>query len=290
LSERIVRKIDGVWTDLLWKYRGDNNITDDEFLRYFRFICDVICYQSGETVQGKSSDEFDLLKGCVNRKVLNIELKSLAVSEEKIERQLQKNRYYLGTLAPQLELYTYVEETGKLYTLKEEALCETSFTELTAVIKNFQIYEDGNLDQLLQAKNYLISPLNMPEEFLENRYFLTQQQEMIKKTICEEMGRNPLQNPQKADANKAQFWGITGIAGTGKTLLIYDLAKEMAQTGRVCLIHCGMLSEGHKLLDSMMQNVDIISVSDLLACALSIYAFLLIDEAQRRAKSMRFFL
>lgn len=225
--------------------------------------------------------EFDLLKVCVNRKVLNIELKSLAVSEEKIERQLQKNRYYLGTLAPQLELYTYVEETGKLYTLKEEALCETSFTELTAVIKNFQIYEDGNLDQLLQAKNYLISPLNMPEEFLENRYFLTQQQEMIKKTICEEMGRNPLQNPQKADANKAQFWGITGIAGTGKTLLIYDLAKEMAQTGRVCLIHCGMLSEGHKLLDSMMQNVDIISVSDLLACALSIYAFLLIDEAQR---------
>lgn len=209
--------------------------------------------------------EFDLLKVCVNRKVLNIELKSLAVSEEKIERQLQKNRYYLGTLAPQLELYTYVEETGKLYTLKEEALCETSFTELTAVIKNFQIYEDGNLDQLLQAKNYLISPLNMPEEFLENRYFLTQQQEMIKKTICEEMGRNPLQNPQKADANKAQFWGITGIAGTGKTLLIYDLAKEMAQTGRVCLIHCGMLSEGHKLLDSMMQNVDIISVSDLLA-------------------------
>lgn len=30
--------------------------------------------------------EFDLLKVCVNRKVLNIELKSLAVSEEKIER------------------------------------------------------------------------------------------------------------------------------------------------------------------------------------------------------------
>ena len=99
------------------------------------------------------------------------------------------------------------------------------------------------------------------------------------------MGRNPLQNPQKADANKAQFWGITGIAGTGKTLLIYDLAKEMAQTGRVCLIHCGMLSEGHKLLDSMMQNVDIISVSDLLACALSIYAFLLIDEAQRMSEN-----
>lgn len=229
--------------------------------------------------------EFDLLKVCVNCKVLNIELKSLAVSEEKIERQLQKNRYYLGTLAPQLELYTYVEETGKLYTLKEESLCETSFAELTVAMKSFQIYEDGNLDQLLQAKNYLISPLNMPEEFLENRYFLTQQQEMIKKTICDEISRNPLQNPQKADANRAQFWGITGIAGTGKTLLIYDLAKEMAQTGRVCLIHCGMLSEGHKLLDSMMQNVDIVSVSDLLECDLSAYVFLFIDEAQRMSEN-----
>ena len=60
VAKRVMRKIDIDWTDMLWQYRGDDNVTDDEFLRYFRFICDIICYQNGGTTQGKSSDEFDL--------------------------------------------------------------------------------------------------------------------------------------------------------------------------------------------------------------------------------------
>ena len=61
-AEKISKKIDCDWTDMLWKYRGDDNVTDDEFLRYFRFVCDIICYQSGDTTQGKNYDEFELLK------------------------------------------------------------------------------------------------------------------------------------------------------------------------------------------------------------------------------------
>jgi hypothetical protein len=60
-SQRISRKIDRDWTELLWQYRGSNNIIDDEFLRYFKFICDIICYKNGGSPQGKSNDEFDLL-------------------------------------------------------------------------------------------------------------------------------------------------------------------------------------------------------------------------------------
>lgn len=62
IAKRVMRKIDIDWTDMLWRYRGTDNVTDDEFLRYFRFICDIICYQSGGTTQGKSNDEFDLQK------------------------------------------------------------------------------------------------------------------------------------------------------------------------------------------------------------------------------------
>ena len=67
MAKRVMRKIDRDWTDMLWRYRDagngttDDEITDDEFLKYFRFICDVICYQGGESPQGKSIDEFDLL-------------------------------------------------------------------------------------------------------------------------------------------------------------------------------------------------------------------------------------
>lgn len=62
IAKRIIRKIDLEWTELLWQYRGNDNIIDDEFLRYFKFVCDVICYHNGETPQGRSNDEFDLLK------------------------------------------------------------------------------------------------------------------------------------------------------------------------------------------------------------------------------------
>lgn len=60
VAERIIRKIDVDWTDFLWPYKGDNNIIDDEFLRYFRFICDILCYQSGQSP--KQNDEFELIK------------------------------------------------------------------------------------------------------------------------------------------------------------------------------------------------------------------------------------
>lgn len=67
VARRVMRKIDREWTDMLWQYRDsgsgspDDTITDDEFLKYFHFICDIVCYQGGESPQGKSSDEFDML-------------------------------------------------------------------------------------------------------------------------------------------------------------------------------------------------------------------------------------
>lgn len=66
MAERIGSKIDREWTDMLWQYRnsglGDDNdnTTDDEFLRYFIFVCNIICYKNGGSP--KTSDEFDLIK------------------------------------------------------------------------------------------------------------------------------------------------------------------------------------------------------------------------------------
>lgn len=67
-ARRIIRKVDLDWTDMLWRYRDsgtgspDDVVTDDEFLKYFHFICDILCYEAGESPQGKSADEFDLLQ------------------------------------------------------------------------------------------------------------------------------------------------------------------------------------------------------------------------------------
>lgn len=66
-AKRIIKKIDLDWTDMLWRYRSDDHVIDDAFMRYFRFICDVICYQNGGTTQGRSNDEFDLLREYFSR-------------------------------------------------------------------------------------------------------------------------------------------------------------------------------------------------------------------------------
>lgn len=61
ICKRVMKKIDIDWTDMLWRYRGADNVIDDEFLRYLRFICDIICYKNGDTMQGRRLTEFDLL-------------------------------------------------------------------------------------------------------------------------------------------------------------------------------------------------------------------------------------
>lgn len=66
VAKRIGSKIDREWTDLLWQYRNsefsddNDNTTDSEFLRYFIFICNIICYKNGGSP--KTSDEFELVK------------------------------------------------------------------------------------------------------------------------------------------------------------------------------------------------------------------------------------
>jgi len=76
VAARIINKIDLKWTDLLWAYRNsdvgaeEDNIIDDEFLRYFKFICDIIYFkklgiaQKDENIPNpkRVSDEFELVE------------------------------------------------------------------------------------------------------------------------------------------------------------------------------------------------------------------------------------
>jgi Protein of unknown function DUF262 len=52
--EEFGHKIDGEWTDLLWPYRGDNNIVDDEFMRYFDFLIEVCEWREGRVRDGEA--------------------------------------------------------------------------------------------------------------------------------------------------------------------------------------------------------------------------------------------
>ena len=47
-ASEFAHRIDGPWSDLLWPYRGDDQIVDDEFMRYFHFVTEVNAWRRGE--------------------------------------------------------------------------------------------------------------------------------------------------------------------------------------------------------------------------------------------------
>lgn len=54
------QKIDNDWTNLLWPYRGENNIIDEEFLNYFHFCTSIIC-KIKDTNPDEEPDYLDMI-------------------------------------------------------------------------------------------------------------------------------------------------------------------------------------------------------------------------------------
>lgn len=217
------------------------------------------------------SKEFDLLKIGKNGVVVNIELKSQMVALEKIEKQLKQNRYYLNSIATEIYSFTFVDDNGqtRLY-VYDAMLRQCPFGELENALSQIGEFVDEGIEGLFRPKDYLISPLNTPDKFINGKYYLTAQQEGIKKDILR--GIN--------GGNKA-IWGITGSAGTGKTLLLYDIAKEQSRLGRTCIIHCGLFSGGHIELQGKVSNLDLIEAKAVNLDSIKQYRYIFVDEAQR---------
>ena len=217
--------------------------------------------------------EFDLLKIRDDRSaVLNIELKSEPVELWRIRKQLCQNRYYLRHISDRMLSYCFVASTGEVYTLDDaEELTAASGQDLAEVVRTFGEGMESGIEELFAAEDFLISPTGTPERFLQGRYFLSPQQEYDKEQILMRMekGGRPL------------FLGITGSSGTGKTLLLYDLAANLAQTMPVCLIHGGQLAPGHRVLEDAIPNLEICAGHEAASALSSVpWEVVLVDETQ----------
>ncbi|MFX4154075.1 ATP-binding protein [Aliarcobacter butzleri] len=182
--------------------------------------------------------EFDLLR-ISDKLVINIELKSEAIANEDILKQLERNYYYLSFLKKEIHCYTFVTENSidKLYYYDEntKTITEVEISNLIVNLIKINDFDDINIDGLFNPSNYLISPFNKTAEFLKGEYFLTKQQEQIKNTILKKIDEN-CQN---------KIFSISGAAGTGKTLLTYDIAKELKNLGKnITVIHCAQKNNG----------------------------------------------
>lgn len=213
------------------------------------------------------SKEFDLLRVC-DRLVVDIELKRQQTGE-RMEKQLRQNRYYLNSLNREVHLFTFVSSERKLYTLKDDRFEETSLKTLLEVLARQENLLEADVGQLFTPTQYLVSPFNQIGPFLNSQYFLTSQQQEFKNTILHLL-HTKLGN---------QILAVEGEAGTGKTLLTYDIAKHFHdQQQAVTIIHCGLLNEGHLRLKQ--EGFDI-RAAHVLDHHLPKSSLIVVDEAQR---------
>ncbi|ENS3476513.1 ATP-binding protein [Salmonella enterica] len=213
--------------------------------------------------------EFDLLrigKECV----INIELKRTS-AEDKIKKQLIRNKYYLSFIGKKVYNLSYISDTEKLYILNEDnSLGLVKFENLIWELINHRLDYKEHINTLFNPSDYLVSPFNSTKKFIQNQYFLTHQQEDVKDRIINSL----------FSGNDANFISVVGGAGTGKTLLVYDIVKTLMREGkRTLIIHCGYLNEGQEELKRC--GWEIIQIKSLSSYNLSNYDMVIVDEAQR---------
>lgn len=213
------------------------------------------------------SKEFDLLRFGDNYTV-NIELKRSS-TEEKIKKQLIRNRYYLSHINRVVHNLSFVVETNTLYKLNVSNEIEIiDFNELVQLLIGQQLKDVDNPDLLFNPSDYLVSPFNSTRKFLNKLYFLTGQQEKIKGSII-----------KKINATTQSFMTINGGPGTGKTLLTYDVVKDLKDRKNTLIVHCGQLNNGHATLIS--EGWNIIPIKNLRHQDVSSFDIIVVDETQR---------
>lgn len=216
------------------------------------------------------SKQFDLLK--IGKDIIiNIELKQSS-TEERIKNQLMQNMYYLKSTGKEVYTFTYLESTNTIfqYVAFSNKLIKINFEEFVRFLEKTEVKgtEEVDINSLFTPKEYLVSVFNNTKKFNDDEYFLNDLQQRFKKEFRE---------------SDKLFRAIKGGAGTGKSLMLYDIAKEYKnQEHPILVIHCARLNIGHSNLQQLGWNIT--QIKDYSSSLNPDLKAIFIDEAQRLTK------
>ena len=216
----------------------------------------------------KIGKEFDLLRLGTNYNVC-IELKFENTTIEEQKQQLITDKFYLDVLGKTVYISLECKANRFIRLLSNGKHRTISVNDVISLLEKQNIKESTKeeLDKLLSFNNFIISPFNNTDRFLEDKYFLTQHQLEIKNAIINK---------------NIRFHLIEGGPGTGKSLLIYHIVKLLMQQGKNCLVvHSGNLNDGHFTLKQYGYNIIPASKVEENLEKNDSYDYIFVDEGQR---------
>ncbi|WP_166668253.1 DNA/RNA helicase domain-containing protein [Epilithonimonas xixisoli] len=170
----------------------------------------------------------------------------------------------------ELYLFTYISSENKFYKLDiHDNVIEVDVLIIINLLNRQFIDIDFNLGTSFNPSDFLVSPFNSTDKFINNEYFLTADQDEHKRKIINDIEKD----------NK-RFIVVKGQPGSGKTLLIYDIAKYFINKKNACIIHYANLNEGQdKLVETY--NWNIVSIKYYRNTLQAGIEVIIIDECQR---------
>jgi len=215
-------------------------------------------------------EQFDVLRFSSDLSV-NIELKRELPDGgfDAVKNQLIRHKYLLELTGKSSVVCTFISVTNKIYLLNaSNKLEEISLCELIEKIPlSYSLSNELDKTDLSQL---ILSPYSQSDKFLKHQYFLTDAQLSIRNKILR-------------DKND-RFFAIVGGPGTGKSLVMIDLAKKYQKKGKkVVLLFCSALSESDELSENL--KVRILPIKRFSELVLDDYDVVLVDEAQRLYKT-----
>lgn len=237
-------------------YKSLNEKLDGETKKLFGYHFD-------KKIQLGLRQQFDLLRFSKDS-ILNVELKNEEVALADIQKQLINHKSLLSCIEDrQIHLFTFISKMNKLYTLLNGQLEEVNFEYLCNVIS--KDYLEENLLENLDFDSLIVSPYSDINRFVQHNYFLNDEQEEIVNNIM---------------ISQKKISMIKGGAGTGKTLVLFDLANKLVNQNKdVLFIFCSTLDNSS--LINRQVRFDFIDIKSLESVDLEKYNYILIDESQR---------
>ena len=157
--------------------------------------------------------ELDLIKVTKNS-VINIELKSAKVSDGRILKQLNQNKYYLHLIHKPLYQYTYVMSENTFYKIDNDSIVMAKPEEVRKLLLNHKKAIPIDLGDIFKPENIFASPFYMTSRFIQNDYLLTDSEQLVERQIIKF-----LENDEDVI--------VEGPTGSGKTMVLYDVARKL---------------------------------------------------------------
>lgn len=215
--------------------------------------------------------------------IIDVELKREigTQNEQSILNKFKKHNHLINKIKDkfpdftdntQILYFAYIRKENRLvkFNLKNSNYSDVDFKYLVRILSNIKNPIEYNPIKKLSKDDFLISPLNDIEGFLKGEYYLTDYQETIEKKILNSNGKG--------------IFGIKGKAGSGKSLIAYDLIKKFDNKKKILFIFPGELRDTQRDFEKHFPNLTFSSGKGLSSdknLSLDTKDIIIIDEAQR---------